>query len=249
MYKNLTIAMLFCALFLISNSVPAKRYGESLCNNPDYHCIKVKRGQSWEKLWPNPEERDIVKRVNRMNTHIYTGMRLAVPRNLEQLTIYDVAPFPRYIDPPGEKTIYVDQTNLAWGAYDANGQLVWWGPISSGQSYCPDVGDQCTTPTGSFRIFRKQGIDCISTEFPIHPDGSKGGAIMPFCMHFYGGYALHGSEEVPGYRASHGCVRLFIEDAKWLNEEFVDIPGEAANGTRVIIEDVSEDGGEEAENT
>ncbi len=46
---------------------------------------------------------------------------------------------------------------------------------------------------------------------------------MPYCMHFSGGYALHGSPTVPGYNASHGCVRLFTEDAKWLNQHFVDI--------------------------
>ena len=40
-------------------------------------------------------------------------------------------------------------------------------------------------------------------------------------MFFHGGFALHGSYEVPGYHASHGCVRMFVNDAKWLNEEFV----------------------------
>ena len=59
---------------------------------------------------------------------------------------------------------------------------------------------------------------------------------MPYCMHFWRGIALHGSEEVPGYSASHGCVRLFIQDARWLNEEFVDLPGAGGKiGTRVII--------------
>ena len=55
---------------------------------------------------------------------------------------------------------------------------------------------------------------------------------MPFCMHFYRGYAFHGATAVPGYRASHGCIRLFIEDARWLNNEFIDV---GAKGTRVII--------------
>jgi lipoprotein-anchoring transpeptidase ErfK/SrfK len=48
-------------------------------------------------------------------------------------------------------------------------------------------------------------------------------------MFFHGGYALHGSNDVPGYNASHGCVRLVTEDAKWLNTQFVNV------GTRVII--------------
>jgi lipoprotein-anchoring transpeptidase ErfK/SrfK len=43
------------------------------------------------------------------------------------------------------------------------------------------------------------------------------------------GYAFHGSPKVPGQNASHGCVRIFTDDAKWLNENFVEI------GTTVII--------------
>lgn len=51
---------------------------------------------------------------------------------------------------------------------------------------------------------------------------------MPYCMFFKGGYAIHASD-VPGYNASHGCVRVFYEDAEWLNREFADI------GTSVIV--------------
>ncbi len=100
------------------------------------------------------------------------------------------------------------------------------GPISSGIGKCNVTGG-CSTPTGSFRAVRKQDLDCISTVFPRRANGLSGGAPMPYCIHFFRGYALHGSEEVPGYRASHGCVRMFIEDARWLNEEFIDLPGEA----------------------
>lgn len=118
-----------------------------------------------------------------------------------------------------------------------DGELLWWGPISSGISQCRGVIGGCTTPTGSFRIVRKQEIDCVSTVFPKRADGNDGGALMPYCMHFFRGYALHGSYDVPGYRASHGCVRMFIEDARWLNEEFVDLPGDGMPGTRVIIDE------------
>ena len=51
-------------------------------------------------------------------------------------------------------------------------------------------------------------------------------------MFFYGGYALHASPVVPGYNDSHGCIRLFYEDAKWLNKQFIET-GE--NKTSVII--------------
>lgn len=226
--KKLLILLSVCS-FLAAGPAMAKRYGQKLCKKPDYTCLKVRGGQSWERLFPDAEQRDIVMRVNRTNRRIWAGMVIAVPKNLQNLTIYDVSPFPRYIDAPGEKTLYVSQKDLAWGAYDTDGELVWWGPISSGKNYCGDVGQACNTPSGEFRMIRKQGIECTSSKFPIE---TNGGAPMPFCMHFFRGFAFHGSYNVPGYRDSHGCVRLFIEDARWLNREFIST---GSKGTKVII--------------
>ena len=212
------------------------RFGETLCKLPDYNCIKVKPGERWESLFPNVEELDIIKRVNRMNINLRAGMLIAVPKNIDRLTIYDVSPFPRYIEPDGEKIIFVSQQKLAWAAYDEKGELIWWGPLSSGSGRCTSREGGCITPSGSFRIIRKQDISCISTAFPVRDYGESGGAEMPYCMHFLRGVALHGSDIVPGYRASHGCVRLFIEDARWLNEEFIELPGVGLKGTRVIVD-------------
>lgn len=231
-------SVIFFTMFLLLqfNAWSQMRFGESLCNSIDYFCIKTKVGETWESLFPNVEERDIVRRVNRMNIALRTGMTIAVPKNIDRLTIYDVSPFPRYIEPEGEKIIFVNQDKLAWGAYDENGELLWWGPLSSGSGHCRGLDGTCITPSGAFRIVRKQDIDCISTTFPMRGNGDNGGAEMPYCMHFFRGYALHGSDTVPGYRASHGCIRIFIEDARWLNEEFITLPGGDSKGTRVIID-------------
>lgn len=215
-------------------------YGESLCKSPDYFCIKAKSEDTWDTLFPTEQSKDIAMRVNRMNIPIRPGMTIAIPKHLDQITIYDVSPFPRYIETSGEKIIYVNQKELAWGAYNEEGELVWWGPISTGSGHCISPDGTCLTPSGSFRVIRKQDIDCISTVFPVRTDGTSGGAIMPYCMHFLRGYALHGSEVVPGYRDSHGCVRMFIEDARWLNEEFITLPGAGGiKGTRVVVDSVS----------
>lgn len=238
--KQLTIIIMTVFLSLTQHvAFPQARFGESLCNTADYNCIKAKPGESWESLFPNEQERDIVRRINRMNITLRTGMTIAVPKNIDRLTIYDVSPFPRYIESDGEKTIFVSQQQLAWGAYDEQGELIWWGPISSGSGHCGALDGNCLTPSGSFRVIRKQDIDCISTVFPRRADGNNGGAVMPYCMHFLRGFALHGSDTVPGYRASHGCVRLFIEDARWLNEEFINLPGGGMKGTKVIVESVT----------
>lgn len=239
-FKMIAISTIGLLLATVSSQVLSQpRFGEALCTTADYVCLKTKAGETWDSLFPNAEEQDIIKRVNRMNLALRPGMVIAVPKHIERLSIYDVSPFPRYIESDGEKTIFVSQKQLAWGAYDEQGELVWWGPISSGSGLCGAADGNCLTPTGSFRVIRKQDIDCISTVFPRRANGNNGGAIMPYCMHFLRGFALHGSDVVPGYRDSHGCVRMFIEDARWLNEEFINLPGGGEKGTKVIIDQIS----------
>lgn len=204
----------------------AKSYGASICNEPNLVCYVAKRGDTWAKLFPDETERDIVMRINRVNIRLHPGMKIAIPSS-PHFGLMDFSPFPTQIDPPGEKVIYVSKKYLAFGAYDSNGSLQLWGPISGGKGYCPDTGKYCRTPNGSFSIQSKQGGGCVSTKFPV----GRGGAPMPYCMFFHGGFALHGSYEVPGYHASHGCVRMYVNDARWLNQEFTD--GES--NVRVIV--------------
>ena len=236
--KPSLLSITLCILAVAANHVHAKqRFGEQLCQQADYHCVLTQLGETWESLFPDSSQRDLVQRINRMNIELLPGMQVAVPNQLEQLNIYDIAPFPRFIGLIGEKSIYVDQQKLAWAAYNEQGELIWWGPASGGSGHCnTQTQGDCKTPSGSFRVVRKNDETCISTVFPIRANGESGGALMPYCMHFWRGFALHGSEQVPGYAASHGCVRLFIQDARWLNEQFIDLPGAGGKiGTKVIV--------------
>lgn len=138
-----------------------------------------------------------------------------------------------HISPPGEKVIIVDPRVHAWGAYNASGELIRSGTATSGNSYCRDIRRSCRTKSGSFRIYSLGGPGCKSSKFPV----PRGGAPMPYCMFFHGGQALHGSYEVVRRNVSHGCVRLHVEDARWIRYHFADGPN-ASNGyrgTRVII--------------
>lgn len=140
---------------------------------------------------------------------------------------------PTYIDPPGERVIIVDPQTHLWGAYDPDGSLVRSGVATCGKGYCPDIGRSCRTKVGTFRIYSLGSSSCKSSKFPV----PRGGAPMPYCMFFNGGQALHGSYQVVSANASHGCVRLEVEDAKWLRFNFVEGPN-ANNeylGTKVII--------------
>lgn len=85
-------------------------------------------------------------------------------------------------------------------------------PISSanGDTYTSWNGNTVTarTPEGDFSFFREE-------------DGwyrSYLGALYePFF--FRGGYAIHGSNSVPAYPASHGCIRTQIADQDWLTPQ------------------------------
>lgn len=232
MQKFILISLSIIILLANSTALAVKRYSLNYCNLPDFKCIQVKRGQSWSSLFPDPNLRELIQKLNRMNITLYPGMTLAVPQNLSNLSLMSISPFPLTIESPKEKLIVVDPGSLAFAAYTADGNLVLWGPISGGQVFCGDVGSQCRTLAGKYRIFNKNDEKCISKVFPI----GKGGAPMPYCMYFHAGAALHGGpNEVPGYHASHGCVRIFMEDAQWLNENFVDSFSEGKIGTRVVI--------------
>jgi hypothetical protein len=64
------------------------------------------------------------------------------------------------------------------------------------------------TPTvqGDYRIYHR-----------VRDDWSRQyNSSMPYAQYFYRGYAFHESSSVPAYPASHGCLRLRNEDAKYL---------------------------------
>ena len=224
-----TMLMLLLVFSFIPLAGATTYFGTDLCAYPEYQCIKVQKGQNWDNLFPDPAQRDVVQRLNRTYNAIWYGRVIAVPKNLDKLTIFDIAPFPLKINSEGEKQIIVDQDKLAWGDYDKDGKLVNWGPISSGRDRCVDSAKSCRTLTGVFRMFSKENENCRSNTFD--------NARMPYCMYFHKGFALHGSNDIPGRRASHGCVRMFTRDAKWLNHNFVEISNDSNHhlGTKVIV--------------
>lgn len=70
----------------------------------------------------------------------------------------------------------------------------------SGKKMCGEA----LTPRGEFHIQWK-----IAGE----RESDLGTLYNP--LYFSGGFAIHGSPSVPGYNASHGCVRISIATSKW----------------------------------
>lgn len=260
------LVFIFFVLFspkLKAETAKPSSYGETLCRAEGFHCLKLgenvageKFSDTWASLWPDPNEREIVMKVNRLNIQLYKGLIIAVPNDMANKTFMDYSPFELQIDPlslqpiiictenfptldellfeaqikkRGEKLLVFDPQLLAWAAYDEAGNLVRWGPAVGGKDYCPDTRQICRTPEGEFKVALKASKNYRSHKFPAGCK-DKDCAPMPYAMIFYtDGCAFHGSPEVPGRHASHGCVRLFIEDTEWLNKNFAEV------GTKIII--------------
>lgn len=81
-------------------------------------------------------------------------------------------------------------------------------PVSTGngKKYCEDgICGVAVTPSGSFRIERR-----------IKGKRKSYLGLLYDPLYFYGGFAIHGSPSVPGYPASHGCVRIPMHVSRWM---------------------------------
>jgi lipoprotein-anchoring transpeptidase ErfK/SrfK len=90
--------------------------------------------------------------------------------------------------------------------YLENGELFLSGPIASGKPASP-------TPAGKFSVLSKVK-DKESSRY-TNEIGTQ--AWMPYSLQFHGNYFIH-EGWLPGYAASHGCIRLGHYHARLLFE-------------------------------
>jgi lipoprotein-anchoring transpeptidase ErfK/SrfK len=143
----------------------------------------------------------IILAVNRVDANRWTRLdTLIVPDTfLADFMVY--SPFPKNVSTIKDvrKMILYSQSIQAFGAYE-NGELVRWGPISTGKK---------TTPTPS-KLYHtnwksKKTVSTVDDEWVME---------WYFNMENFEGVSMH-QYEMPGYPASHACVRLYKEDAMW----------------------------------
>lgn len=165
--------------------------------------------------------------LNRIDReYLRKGTTLVIP------SIYDwqaLSPFPERLailsDTP--KLLLFSARVQAFGVYHY-GQLLRWGPISSGKR---------STPTPAKLYF----TTWKSTKIRSTVDPSW---ILPWTFNLdnFLGINMH-QYELPGYPASHACIRLRIEDATWLytwaDEWQISRDGKKvlAHGTPVVVLD------------
>ena len=101
----------------------------------------------------------------------------------------------------GHLRITIDISQQQMTVADDSGVVYTWDVSTGRRGYA--------TPTGNFRPVRMEEI-WYSSKYENAP--------MPWSIFFYGGYAIHGTEDVAelGHAASHGCVRLDPDNAKVL---------------------------------
>ena len=210
---NLLVAGLFCLVSF--SSLAANEALQNRTDNSDttvplfpesvsYHfdTLKGKSVVADFTTTYTAEQRDIIYAINRISSsRIGAGRVLVMPDTLSA-EILDYSPYPDSVKAFDTlpKLVLISRRIQAFAIYE-NGQLTRWGPVSSGKKSTP-------TPAGLFHTNFKAKIK-ISSE--------NSEWIMPWYFNFYArrGIAMH-QFYLPGYPASHACVRMQEKDAKWI---------------------------------
>lgn len=167
----------------------------------------------------------VMMALNRVDlAHMHKPDSIIIPDRFYSLNAY--SPFPYHLPELDtlEKIILVSSRLQAIGFYQ-NGNLVRWGPVSMGKKSTP-------TPKGFYHTNWKSK-STVSTE------NDQWILNWYFNLENFRGVSFH-EYELPGYPASHSCIRLLAEDAEFLyyfaNQWKLTSEGKIeSNGTPVII--------------
>jgi lipoprotein-anchoring transpeptidase ErfK/SrfK len=135
------------------------------------------------------------------------------------------APFPNHVEAFQNihKILFVSHYAQAFAVYE-NGERIKWGPVSLGRKYNP-------TPIGLFATNwkSKKTTSTVNSSWILE---------WYFNLDNYEGIGMH-QYALPGYPASHGCVRLYRDDANWLynwaDQWIVENSKISVHGTPVVI--------------
>ena len=191
-----------------------------------FYIISKEKTMEWNLDSLSPEKLNIIMALNRIDyADVWRTDSLIAPENLSDELI-NYTPFPKNIQSiqSVRKLLIVSYKIQAFATYE-NGILTRWGPVSMGKKSTP-------TPVGLFHTNWKSK-ETIST--------IDSGWVLKWYFNFdnFEGVSLH-EYELPGFPASHACIRLYPEDAyffyywaeQWILESDFKI---SAYGTPIII--------------
>lgn len=189
-----------------------------------YHLLAVKRDSAkaiMQNLAPNLP---IILALNRVDSvRIWRQDTLVIPDTILDWNAYCPFPLRLRMAQPIPKLIFYSYAVQAFAAYQ-NGELLRWGPVSMGKKETP-------TPTGLFHTNwrAKKTTSTVDDEWIME---------WYFNLQSAEGVSMH-QYEMPGYPASHACVRLYMHDAYffyyWCQTWLLNKNQIAAYGTPVII--------------
>ncbi|MBW7676734.1 L,D-transpeptidase [Chryseobacterium chendengshani] len=172
-------------------------------------------------------ERYAILALNRLDSkNRWNSDTLVVPAKIDT-TLMAYSPFPLQLDVLSDvkKFIVFSYPIQAYAVY-SNGALVKWGPTSMGKKAAQ------TTRGLMFANWKKKlAISTVKSEWKLPYN---------FNIHNTHGIGWH-QYDLPGYPASHSCLRLLMSDAIWLYnyaDTWILNPGGAtkkANGTPVLV--------------
>jgi lipoprotein-anchoring transpeptidase ErfK/SrfK len=144
----------------------------------------------------------LVLKINRLDLeHVRQGTSLLVPERVAELLSFSPFPLSVPIDiSPASRLLVVSRRVQAFAAYE-NGALVRWGPTSTGRKETP-------TPVGLYHT---------NWRAKLRRSSDNAQWILPWLWNFDNarGVSFH-QFDLPGYPASHACVRLLEDDARWI---------------------------------
>jgi len=169
----------------------------------------------------------IIFALNRIDPGRFrVGSKLVIPDTLvDDLMKY--SPFPKNLEILNSipKTLLISQRIQGFALYE-NGKLIRWGPVSSGKETTP-------TPNGLHYANYKTKLKISTVDAAWE---------MPYYFNFMNSYGVGIHEYIlPGYPASHACVRLYNEDARfiydWAQQWKLDNSGQKIkkNGTPFMV--------------
>lgn len=194
-----------------------------------YHLDSLENANEVDSLYTtySKEEQKILFALNRIEqVRVGVSTKLVIPDTLiADLMVYSPFPVKLEILDSIPKTVLISQRVQAFGLYE-NGNLIKWGPVSSGKLSTP-------TPNGlhygNYKAQRK--VSTVNSDW-----------ILPYYFNFmnFEGVGVH-QYLLPGFPASHACVRLDMEDAKyiydWAQQWQLDPSGNVVvkNGTPFMV--------------
>lgn len=167
-----------------------------------------------------PEKMQLLYRLNRRDLkHLKSGDSVVVPTTQDSILAF--SPFPQQVQDLDSvaKLLVVSQRIQAFAAYE-HGTLVRWGPTSTGKKSTPTPDTLYHTNWKS-----KETHSTVEEEWVMK---------WYFNLDNLEGVSMH-EYELPGYPASHSCVRLLADDAEWIYN-WADQWKLSAHGSRVLQE-------------